>query len=380
MDNGGGGKTYPDVAHVDKNSEGDGGGGDGTAGGGQVQSIAIEIPTLQSQGTTPVPPASSGSTEVESVAIEIPTLAQKKGKALGGEGSRSGVSRSAGLGRSGKKVRVDTGHGKAVPTTEGQNAEAAPTTEDQNEEAVATTEEGQNAEAGASQSQRDDMDRSSSSSNLAGGSSPIVHGWQLFKFSLQSSVAKVSSWLHGQSSMDDAPSTPPPFGPRLSLLGGSKQALLEKMELLDRQAREMKKRRSVIVKTAEFFGLRKTVGQIMREKVKAAIQQDIQIVEHTWTTEKLCQYYKTDPEKGLTAEQVDLNQKKFGENRITPPQVTHWFIKYLAAYTDFFAVLLMVASVLCLIIYFLDTNRDQSNVSIHDESASTSRTEGNTHA
>lgn len=66
--------------------------------------------------------------------------------------------------------------------------------------------------------------------------------------------------------------------------------------------------------------------------------------------------------QGLTTEQVLENRTKYGENRITPPPKTPEWVKYLLQYSNFFALLLLGAGVLCFVGYGIDPDKDQTNV------------------
>uniref|UniRef100_A0A7S1X1T7 Cation-transporting P-type ATPase N-terminal domain-containing protein n=2 Tax=Eukaryota TaxID=2759 RepID=A0A7S1X1T7_9CHLO len=98
-----------------------------------------------------------------------------------------------------------------------------------------------------------------------------------------------------------------------------------------------------------------------------ALRKDIDFIEHTWEDAKLYEHYGIDNlEGGLSSSQVLANRAKYGENRLTPPATTPWYIKYLMQYTNFFALLLIAGGLLCFIAYGVEAsakpNPDQTNL------------------
>ena len=92
------------------------------------------------------------------------------------------------------------------------------------------------------------------------------------------------------------------------------------------------------------------------------MRKDIDFVEHTWPAEKLYSHFGCTLEKGLSSEQVLINRGKYGENRLTPPAVTPWYIQYLLQFKNFFAGLLLAGGTLCFIGYGIDPEKDQTNL------------------
>ena len=92
------------------------------------------------------------------------------------------------------------------------------------------------------------------------------------------------------------------------------------------------------------------------------MRKDIDFVEHTWPAEKLYSHFGCTLEKGLSSEQVLINRGKYGENRLTPPAVTPWYIQYLMQFANFFAGLLLAGGTLCFIGYGIDPEKDQTNL------------------
>ncbi|GBG83893.1 hypothetical protein CBR_g37763 [Chara braunii] len=163
---------------------------------------------------------------------------------------------------------------------------------------------------------------------------------------IQAKLGKFSSLVLGQLSAGRIKLTSP------QLL--AKRSVVDKIETHEKQAAEMQRMQSCFVRVLEALGLRKSVLEVMHERLKEAIRNEFNIVEHTWEIDTVCQYYKTDREKGLPLPQAELHLEKWGPNKISPPKETHWLIKYLKSYTDLFAVLLMIAGVFCIAVYVMD--------------------------
>ena len=94
----------------------------------------------------------------------------------------------------------------------------------------------------------------------------------------------------------------------------------------------------------------------------AALRKDVDFVEHTWEPEKLYAHFGCTLESGLSAAQVLENRAKYGENRLTPPEVTPWYIKFLMQFANFFALLLLGGGALCFVGYAIDSEKDQTNL------------------
>ena len=96
----------------------------------------------------------------------------------------------------------------------------------------------------------------------------------------------------------------------------------------------------------------------------AAARADVHFEDHTWSLEKLEEFYSTSIEKGLTSEQAAENREKFGSNALTPPEKVPEWLKFLHQFTNFFALLLIGGSLLCYIGFGIDTERprDKSNL------------------
>ncbi|OUS42873.1 P-type ATPase [Ostreococcus tauri] len=94
----------------------------------------------------------------------------------------------------------------------------------------------------------------------------------------------------------------------------------------------------------------------------AALRKDVDFVEHTWEADRLYEHFGCTLEKGLSAEQVLVNRAKYGENRLTPPELTPWYIKFLMQFANFFALLLLGGGALCFVGYGIDSEKDATNL------------------
>ena len=91
------------------------------------------------------------------------------------------------------------------------------------------------------------------------------------------------------------------------------------------------------------------------------LRQEIGFTEHTWPLDKVYEYYGATPTNGLSSAQVLQNREKYGWNRLTPPVVVPWWIKYLKCYADVFMMLLLFGGVLCFVAYGIDQS-DPTNL------------------
>lgn len=67
--------------------------------------------------------------------------------------------------------------------------------------------------------------------------------------------------------------------------------------------------------------------------------------------------------QGLSEQQVIVNRGLYGENKLTPGYSAPWWLKFLLQFTNFFSILLLVASILCFVAYGIDKYHDKENVS-----------------
>jgi sodium/potassium-transporting ATPase subunit alpha len=88
----------------------------------------------------------------------------------------------------------------------------------------------------------------------------------------------------------------------------------------------------------------------------ADLKKEIEMWEHKVGVPELCRKLDTDAERGMTAVAAEKRLALYGPNVLSPPRVTPWYVKLLRQFTNFFALLLIAASVLCFVGYFLDTS------------------------
>ena len=73
--------------------------------------------------------------------------------------------------------------------------------------------------------------------------------------------------------------------------------------------------------------------QAAKDERAAALRKDVDFVEHTWDEDKLYAHFGCTLDNGLSSERVLENRAKYGENRLTPPEVTPWYIKFIEEMT-----------------------------------------------
>lgn len=86
------------------------------------------------------------------------------------------------------------------------------------------------------------------------------------------------------------------------------------------------------------------------------LKKELEMWQHKVTVAELCDRLKTHEENGLTTSAAAERLAADGPNMLTPPKVTPWFIKLLAQFTNFFAILLITASILCFVGFALDSS------------------------
>lgn len=67
---------------------------------------------------------------------------------------------------------------------------------------------------------------------------------------------------------------------------------------------------------------------------------------------------------GLTDAEVAVKLEKFGPNLITPPKITHWFIKFLLNLIGGFQIMLWVGAALCFIVYGITNATDTQTLAL----------------
>lgn len=73
---------------------------------------------------------------------------------------------------------------------------------------------------------------------------------------------------------------------------------------------------------------------------------------------------KPGQSRGLTAQIVQERETQFGRNVMTPPKEVSLIVRYLICLSNLFNVLLIVAGVLCYILYAMDPINNFPNVII----------------
>eukprot|EP00854_Cymbomonas_tetramitiformis_P009461 gene9461-11212_t len=92
------------------------------------------------------------------------------------------------------------------------------------------------------------------------------------------------------------------------------------------------------------------------------LKSDLRFEEHMMEHEKVFEKFGLDFSKGLTTAQVAKQREIHGWNRMTPPKVVHWFLKFLQQFQNFFALLLLAGSALCFIAFAIDPLKDETNL------------------
>lgn len=92
------------------------------------------------------------------------------------------------------------------------------------------------------------------------------------------------------------------------------------------------------------------------KEAPADLKREIEMWEHKVSVNELCSRLETHSEHGLSAESAKMRLEKDGPNVLSPPKVTPWYVKLLLQFTNFFAILLIAASILCFVGYALDSS------------------------
>lgn len=130
--------------------------------------------------------------------------------------------------------------------------------------------------------------------------------------------------------------------------GGSSNRTLSHNELeMARQYSETSAR------VSEVLERRKGGKQTAAEKADD-LKKELEMWEHKVSVEELCSKLGTDAVRGLTSAEAKLRLERDGPNMLSPPKVTPWYVKLLAQFLNFFAILLEIAAVLCFIAYGID--------------------------
>eukprot|EP00168_Porphyra_purpurea_P011129 TRINITY_DN2808_c0_g1_i3.p1 TRINITY_DN2808_c0_g1~~TRINITY_DN2808_c0_g1_i3.p1 ORF type:complete len:186 (+),score=69.42 TRINITY_DN2808_c0_g1_i3:99-656(+) len=85
------------------------------------------------------------------------------------------------------------------------------------------------------------------------------------------------------------------------------------------------------------------------------LKKEVEMWEHKVSVEEMCSRLATDPVIGLSAAEAKARLERNGPNVLSPPKVTPWYVKLILQFTNFFAVLLQIASILCFIGFGLES-------------------------
>ena len=86
--------------------------------------------------------------------------------------------------------------------------------------------------------------------------------------------------------------------------------------------------------------------------------KDNAIFEHEFAPEQLEMHFDTHLENGLTESEAAIRLQRDGENALTPPPKPFWLWKALSHILGGFSLLLWAGSILCFIVYGLDSSID----------------------
>lgn len=99
---------------------------------------------------------------------------------------------------------------------------------------------------------------------------------------------------------------------------------------------------------------RQSIGKKNDPKTVQDLKAELEMWEHKVSADELCAKLQTSPETGLSQQEASSRLLRDGPNRLSPPKVTPWFLKFLKQFTNFFAVLLQIGSLLCFLGFILD--------------------------
>lgn len=89
---------------------------------------------------------------------------------------------------------------------------------------------------------------------------------------------------------------------------------------------------------------------------QADLKKEMEMWEHKVKVPELCEKLNTHATNGMTTAAAEARLAEDGPNMLSPPNVTPWYFKLLAQFTNFFALLLIGASILCFVGYALDSS------------------------
>ena len=94
------------------------------------------------------------------------------------------------------------------------------------------------------------------------------------------------------------------------------------------------------------------------------LSKEIDIKDHLFTLDELCQKLSTDHERGITDTEADIRHKRDGPNAFSPPKVTPGWVLYLREMTTGFAIIIWLASIASFICFAIERlSQDVSHLS-----------------
>jgi len=100
---------------------------------------------------------------------------------------------------------------------------------------------------------------------------------------------------------------------------------------------------------------RRLSGDERKGGIQVGEDQEVDINEHNLTVQEVLNKYEVKIGEGLTDEQVAQKQREFGKNELTPKKKTPILLLLLYEMIGFFSLLLWLASLLCFIAWFIDS-------------------------
>lgn len=88
----------------------------------------------------------------------------------------------------------------------------------------------------------------------------------------------------------------------------------------------------------------------------ADLKKEVDMWEHKVSCEELASRLNTHLTDGMTEEAAAARLAQDGPNQLSPPKVTPWYVKLALQFTNFFALLLILASILCFVGFGLDSS------------------------
>lgn len=94
-------------------------------------------------------------------------------------------------------------------------------------------------------------------------------------------------------------------------------------------------------------------GKAVERKDGSELKAELEMWEHKVSVEELLDKLESDRTSGLSSEEAKVRLERYGPNVLTPPRSTPWYVQLLLQFTNFFAILLQIASLLSFLGYIL---------------------------